>query len=104
MSRYAQPQSVFSFFDVFQKKSKGRIALCISILVGLQRSIFGLPSYTLSQKMRFRVGLPHLFNLKSEDIPCENASFETKGRKVVQKVNSGDRPISSYQLRFYFFV
>ena len=46
----------------FLMLKKSRIAICISILVGLQRSIFGLPSYTLSQKMRFRVGRLHFFN------------------------------------------
>ena len=61
-----------------------RIAICISILVGLQRSIFGLPSSTLSQKMCFRVGRPHFFNWKSEVVPHESTSFETKCRKVVQ--------------------
>ena len=55
-----------------------------SILVGLLRSIFALPSSTLSQKMCFRVGHPHFFNLKHEDVPRENATFETKCRKVVQ--------------------
>ena len=67
-----------------------------------KKSIFGLPSDTLSQKMRFRVGHPHVFYLKNEDVPCENASFETTCRKVVQKVHSGDRPRSSYKWRFYF--
>ena len=61
-----------------------RIVLRKSILVGLQRSIFGLPSSTLSQKMCFRVGRPHFFNWKSEDGPHENTSFEIKCRKVVQ--------------------
>ena len=91
------------FLMFFKKKTKRRIAICISILVGLQRSIFGLPSYTLSQKMRFRVGRPQLFSWKSEDVPRENTSFETKCRKVVQILTSGDRPRSIYKWRFSFF-
>ena len=74
----------FYFLFVFLKHQKRRIVLWKSILVGLQRSIFGLPSSTLSQKMCFRVGRPQLFNWKSEDVPHENTSFEIKCRKVVQ--------------------
>ena len=81
-----------------------RITICISILVGLQRSIFGLPSYTLSQKMCFRVGRPQLFSWKSEDVPHENTSFVTKCRKVVQILTSGDRPKSIYKWLVAFFV
>ena len=51
-----------TFFDVFQQKTKSRIAICISILVGLQSELFALPSDTLSQKMRFRVGHPYFLN------------------------------------------
>ena len=68
-----------------------------------KKSIFGLPSYTLSQKMCFRLGRPHFFNSKVEDVPRENTSFETKCWKVVQILTSGDRPRSIYKWRFSFF-
>ena len=51
-----------TFLMFFNKKTKSRIAICISILVGLQSELFALPSDTLSQKMRFRVGRPHFFS------------------------------------------
>ena len=46
--------------------------------------IFALPSEMLLQKQRFRMRYPNFLNLNFEDVSSENATFETKCRKVVQ--------------------
>ena len=83
--------------------SKSELLSDCSIFMALQRSIFALPSYTLSQKMCFRVGRLHFFNRKVEDVPRENTSFETKCWKVVQILTSGDLPKSISLIAIHIF-
>ena len=89
---------------MFFNKNQKVESPCVSrSLVGLRSELFALPSYTLSQKMCFRVGRPHFFNWKVEDVPRENTSFETKCWKVVQILTSGDLPKSIFLIAIHIF-